>query len=37
MCCKLRLEINKTLSKYSTKEFERFIGEKLQSIAKISV
>ena len=37
MCCKLRVEISKTLAKYCTKESERLIGAKLQSIAELSV
>ena len=31
------VEISKTLAKYCTKEFEILIGEKLQSIAKLSL
>ena len=36
MYCKLRVDISKTLAKYCTKESERLIGEKLQSISEIS-
>ena len=37
MCCKLRVEITKTLAKYCTKEFGRLTREKLQSIVELSV
>ena len=37
MCYKLRVEINKTLAKYCTKEYERLTGANLQSIVKLSV
>ena len=37
MCCKLRVEISKTLAKYCIKESKRLIGEKLQSIVELSV
>ena len=37
MCCKLRVDINKTLAKYCTKESRRLTRENLQSIAKLSV
>ena len=37
MCYKLGVEISKTLAKYYTKESTRLIGEKLQSIAELSV
>ena len=37
MCCKLRVDISKTLAKYCTKEYERLIGAKLKRNSKLSL